>query len=265
MQKLIKNQFFCYPKKQKLSIIYKDIDCLNSRLFNSLSTQISPKNGFLQRLRKSKFGHFLSNLLTSNKIEISFLDSKNVKIGYKNNSKVVLFGFDEENNPVEVYKKNGKGLWDKTSFLGYTLIEKYTKEEYFNKRESIAIALKKRWKEILSGKDLHGDFTHFNILLSPNNIPKFIDDNTCENSKLFDHFYFYSYYLQSLKRCKTISKKDVLEIKINLQSLIKNICSSEDLKGLLSSINTKAAYGLFPLEKEKMKIEFTNFLLSNER
>jgi len=265
MQKLIENQFFCYPKKQRLSIIYKDLDSLQSRLFSNLSAQVSPKNGFLQRVRKTKWGHYLSCLLTSNSIDISFLEKKNVKIGYKNNQKIVLFGFDEKQQPVDVYKKSKESIWEKTPFLGYTLIEEYTKKEYFKKREFIEIALKKRWEEILSGESLHGDFTHFNILVSSGEKTSFIDASKCENSKLYDHFYFYSYYTQCLERCRTVSKKDVLEIKIDLLNLIKNICYSEDLEDLLTSINTKVALGLFSEEKELKKVEFTNFLLDNER
>lgn len=265
MQKIIEHQFFCYPKLQELSVLYKDVNYLNNRLFSSLSIQMSPKNGFLQRIRKTKFGHYLSEFLTQNTISISSLNTPNFCIGYKNGPKLLLFDFDKENNPTAVYKKGTLGNWEKSTFLGYTLIEKYTKQEYFSKREQIAIVLKRRWEEILNGEGLHGDFTHFNVLISAEDKIVFIDANSCENSKLFDHFYFYSYYVQCLERCNTISKKDVFEIKNDLQNLIKTICYSKDLESLLRNISTKEAVGLFPLEKEGKIIEFSNFLLKNER
>ena len=263
MQKLIAQQFFCFPKEQPLSIIYKDINCLKSRLFLALSLQVSPKNGFLLQLRKSKLGHYLSSFLLSSKTTITSLKSENIKIGYINNHKLLLFTFDNNNNPDSVFKKNADGLWLSTPFVGYSVIEEYTKKEYFKKKKFIKLALEKRWQELEKGNNLHGDFTHFNILLSYNNKLTVIDENKCENSKLFDHFYFYSYFIQCLEKCKTISKTHVLEIKKDLQNLTAKICKAKDIKELLVSIDTKKALGID--NKQKKLAEFTNFMLKNER
>lgn len=260
MQKLIEIPFFCYPKKQNLYLFYKDKKVLNNRLFKSLSLQISPKNGFLLRLRKTIVGHYFS-FFTHYKKEKNFvLENQNIKIGYKNNGKLLLFSFDKKNNPKEVYKKNQQNLWNNFPFLGYSIIEKYTKEEYYYKRKFIKKALEKRWKEINNNKGLHGDFTHFNILLSSKKKIFFIDEKKTVNSKLFDHFYFYSYFMQCLSRCKTISPKDILEIKKDLQIIIKNICKVNDKKVLLINLNIEDAIGLSVLEKDKRLIEFSNFL-----
>lgn len=265
MQKLIEHQFFCYPKQQNLSLLYKDANCLKNRLFLALSLQISPKNGFLLQLRKSKFGHFLSCFLPSSKTTMTILENKNIKIGYKNNGKTLLFGFDKNETPVEVYKQNLKGTWEKTPFLGYSIIEEYTKKEYFLKRKFIKSALEKRWQELEKGEELHGDFTHFNILLSADNKLTFIDEKKVLNSKIFDHFYFYSYYMQCLERCKTISENDVLEIKTDLQNLIKTICKVNNKSKFITDLNIKYAVGLQSQNREKSVLEFTDFLFKNER
>ena len=265
MQKLIEHQFFCYPKNQNLSLLYKDANYLKSRLFLALSIQISPKNGFLLQLRKTKLGHFLSYFLPSSKIKCFFLENKSIKIGYKSNGKILLFGFDENENPVEVYKQNANGFWNATSFLGYSIIEEYTKKEYFLKREFIKTALEKRWQALEKGEDLHGDFTHFNILLSADKKVAFIDDKKVVNSKLFDHFYFYSYYVQCLERSKIISDEDVLEIKTDLQKLIKSICKLDSKIAFLTNLNIENAVGLQSKNRERSVLEFTDFFFKNER
>jgi hypothetical protein len=96
----------------------------------------------------------------------------------------------------------------------------------------------------------------------------FIDNKKEENAKLFDHFYFYSYFTHCLERCTTISKSDVFAIKHDLQKLIKNTCEFSSEKELVlntSTINTDTAIGLFPSKREEKLVEFRNFLTNNER
>ena len=264
MQELIETQFFCYPKQQGLGLIYTDVSVLKTRLFKSLSLQISPTESFFLRLRKSKIGHYLSYFLNFKKIKINFKKESNSVLGYVSNGKTILFCFDKNNNPVKVYDKKATNFWQENSFLGYTIIEEYTKKNYFSNRENIISALKKRWKEIEKGEKLHGDFTHFNILVAAKNELIFIDEKKVKNSKLFDHFYFYSYYLQCLERCKTISKNDVLEIKTDLQNLIKKICKFNNQAALLpvlNAINTDDAKGLISSKKEEKLLEFRNIFV----
>lgn len=265
MQKLIEAQFFCYPKNKNLNILYTDKRCLETRLFKALSYQISPKEGFLLRFRKTIFGHYLSKLNKKDKIKIKVLENKNLKIGYKNNEKSIFFEFDKNERPIKVLKKNGDGLFTESDFLGYSLIENYTKNEYFKKRSFIILALEKRWQEILDNKILHGDFTHFNILLSKDKTIHYIDERKVNNSILFDHFYFYSYYIQCLEKCKTIPYKDILEIKLDLQNIIFNICKLDEDIETLKPIKADDAIGLIHFGIEERIKDFLNFLLGNEK
>ncbi len=265
MQKLIDAQFFCYPKNKNLSILYADKTYLKTRLFKALSHQISPKEGLLLRFRKTNFGHFLGKFKKSDVIKVKVPKNINLKIGYKNNEKIIFFEFDKNDAPIKVFKKNKTNLFEESDFIGYSLIENYTKEEYFKKRSFIKLALEKRWQEILDNKKLHGDFTHFNILLSEEKHLHYIDDKRTENSILFDHFYFYSYYSQCLERCKTLSISNVSEIKADLQKLILKTCKLDTLKESLKTIKIEDAIGLNLLERENRLKEFSNFLLRNEK
>jgi hypothetical protein len=255
MQKLIEEDFYCYPKNQSLCIYYTDASILKNRLFKALSLQVSPKEGLLLRFRKTSFGHFLSQLVKPEKITIEIPDNSNCKIIYKNNNNLVFFDFDEI-SPKKVLKKSKENEFLPNKFLGFSLIENYTKEEYFKKRDAIILALEERWGELVSGNKLHGDFTHFNILLSSENKIHFIDKKEVENSILFDHFYFYSYYLQCLEKCKTINKKDVSTIKTDLQKVIFDICNSILVKDTLRSLNLEDAIGLNNRNKEKYLSSF---------
>ena len=265
MQKLIETQFFCYPKNKDLCILYVDKQLLKSRLFKALSLQISPKEGFLLRFRKTNFGHQLGKLNKNDILKIEVPQNKNIKIGYKNNNKIIFFEFDKNDNPIKILKKNESETFTEFEFLGYSIIENYTKKEYHKKRSFIKQALEKRWQEITESKILHGDFTHFNVLLSQENKIHFIDAKKVENSVLFDHFYFYSYFIQCLEKCQTISTKEVLEIKIDLQNIISSILDTNVIKEILNTIKIEDAVGLIPSERKNKFTEFSNFLLKNER
>ena len=263
MQKLIETQFFCYPKNKDLCILYRDIQALDSRLFKALSLQISPKEGFLLRLRKTRIGHFLSSFSTSSKMNAKITLENYIKIGYKNQDKIIYFTLDAMNNPTFILKESSHGIFQNTPFLGYSIIEEYSKNEYFNKREFIKLALQKRWKEVGENTVLHGDFTHFNVLLSLENKLSFIDEKHVKNSKFFDHFYFYSYYFQCLEKCETISNKDVNEIKTDFQNMLCDILKGVDFITNINQIDLKDAIGIS--DKEDKFNEFSNFLLKNER
>lgn len=265
MQKLIDSQFFCYPNNKNLSILYLDKRCLKTRLFKALSYQISSKDGFLLKFRKTNLGHYLSKLSRKDILEFKIPENKNLKIGYKNNDKIIFFEFDENDLPVKVLWKNKDSIFEESDFLGYSLIENYTTKEYYKKRDFIKLALEKRWQQILENKNLHGDFTHFNILISQEQNLHFIDAKKLNNSILFDHFYFYSYYCQCLEKCQTISSSEVAEIKSDLQGIIINICNLDVNKDNLDAINVNDAIGLTQFNREDKMKEFSNFLLKNEK
>lgn len=259
--------FFYFPKEQSICLLYNEPSILKHKLFKSLSIQVTPKNSFLFRFRKSIIGHLIYRLVFRKKLAIESLDTSKIKLGYISSGKKVLFEFDSTNKPSFVFKQDkNSNEWKKEAYLGDTLIEEYSKNEYFKKSKSIEEALKLRWSQLIEGSNLHGDFTHLNILISQENKLIFIDENQIENSIFFDHFYFYSYFIQCLERCKTIKDADVEVIKNNLQGLIKKICKLNDpiiFRDNLNSINFSNARGLFPNQKNRFKLEFINFMLKN--
>lgn len=259
--------FFYFPKEQSICLFYTEPSVLKHKLFKSLSIQVTPKNSFLFRFRKSIIGHFIYSIVFRKKLTIEFLDTTNIKLGYLSAGKKVLFEFDAANNPSFVFKQDkNDDEWKKEAYLGDTLIEEYSKIEYFQKRKSIENTLKMRWNQLVNGSQLHGDFTHLNVLISKEDKLIFIDENQIENSIFFDHFYFYSYFIQCLERCKTIKNTDVEVIKNNLQGLIKKICKLNDpiiFSDNLKRIDVSNARGLFPNQKNRFKLEFINFMLPN--
>ena len=260
MQKLVETQFYCYPKNQDICILYTDVSQLKTKLFKALSLQVSAKEGFLLRFRKTKLGHNLAKQLKPDKIKFETPNNTNLKIAYKNKDKVVFFNFDEQANCFEVIRKETTKTFINAPFLGYSIIEAYSKKEYFKKRDFLIEALKQRWKEVNLDTSLHGDFTHFNVLISDKKNIHFIDKKQVVNSILFDHFYFYSYYIQCLEKCQTISVTDVSAIKKDLQNCIKEICVLDDVELFLNQINTEDAIGLVVSERENWKKEFVNFM-----
>ncbi len=258
MQKLDKNNtmFYCFPKFQNKCLIYSTSDIFENRLFKSLSIQISSKNSLLFRLRTTKLGHLLYKFVFKKRIFLN-TPSENIFLGYRSGKKIILFEFDSLSKPINVFKKNTDNAWEKDSFIGFQLIEEYSKKEYFKKKKHLLEALNTCWNNSCKNKYLHGDFTHFNILLKNDNKPVFIDEKKIENSLLFDIFYFQSYYFQCLENCKTICKKDVLEIKQDFKILVKSVLNNLDktkLAGFINSIDLTNSVGI-KIDQRKSKLE----------
>ena len=264
MHQLISNNklFYYFPKNQNICLLYSNVGVLKTRLFKALSIQVSSKNSFFLRIRKTRVGHFFYNLLFLKRKKLN-LPGKNIQIGYYNNNKLILFEFEKQ-QPIFVYKKNNNS-WVKLPFLGYSLIESYSKNEYFKKKKNIEEVLAHRWKQIMDGQSLHGDFTHFNILINDKDKFVFIDEKKVSNSPLFDIYYFQSYYFQCLENCKTISKKNTLEVKRDFNHIVKNVLKYTDEKDLIKYVNlidNSFAFGLITEQKEKRFEEFKSLILS---
>ena len=142
----------------------------------------------------------------------------------------------------------GNSEWRKNDFLGYQLISEYTVNEFNQKRNLIFKALKIHWNAV--SKDLlniHGDLTHFNILYNEQGKLLFIDKKSINHSKLYDFFYFYSYYKQCTSNCTTLSNSDKKLIINDLRCIIKNICiyeSDEKLRMDYSNMNIPEVHAL---------------------
>jgi len=112
------------------------------------------------------------------------------------------------------------GRWRKEKFIGYPLIEAYTSEELERKISAIKELLSFHWIE---AKEVHGDFTHFNILIDSDRNFHFIDQKQTPNPKLFDLFYFYAYLRQCLERCTTLSSAKTKKLIQSLEQVISEV------------------------------------------
>jgi len=138
---------------------------------------------------------------------------------------LVFFELDEDNTPINVWRKSGDMSWVKEKFIGFQLISLYTLANFKIRCLYIEKAFSIHWKNLNKNTVVHGDFTHFNILVDINEKINFIDDKSHVNSRLFDFFYFYSYLEQCLERCQTITKVDKSIILNKLEEMIIKVCS----------------------------------------
>ena len=248
--------FNCFPRKQKgIFLVYSRYNEFKSRLFNDLVIQVSPKNSVWFRLLRTRIGFLLTSIL---RIKIEVPSEKHNYIGILKGNNIILFEMIND-TPTYVWRKNEMSQWIKESFLGYQLLSEYTVQEFNDKSKLIEEAFKFHWESLQDNKLVHGDFTHFNILLGANNKPHFIDEKSHQNSKLFDFFYFYSYLQQCLERCKTINYVEKESILLSLGKMILQVCNytvKTDLFNDIKAINFPKEWGLIDNDKEKYVLNF---------
>ena len=255
--------FNCFPRKQKgIFLIYSSYNVFKSRLFNDLVIQASPKNSIWFRLLRTNVGFLLASILRY-KIQVP---SKNHNyIGILKGSNKILFEMIK-NKPVYVWRKNESSNWVKEDFLGYQLISEYTAQEFDAKSQLIEKALKAHWASLKESKFVHGDFTHFNILVDINDKIHFIDDKSHINSKLFDFFYFYSYLNERLCRCQTINYIDKEVILEKLGVMIVKVCNyslESDFFNDVKDINVPEECGLRNEDKQTYILNFQERIISS--
>ena len=110
---------------------------------------------------------------------------------------------------------------------------------------------------------VHGDLTHFNILVNDNLNISFIDQKTHENSPLFDFFYFNAYLKSSINRNSVLTFKDKLKLEQIVNEIIYAVCDYSDKKKLdkdLSAIYIPDKYSNISVSLSKRLKEFKNLL-----
>ena len=253
-------KFNCFPKKQNgIFLIYSNYHIFNSRYFNDLIIQSSPKNSIWFRLLNTNIGFLLSSLF---KYEIEVPNNNNEYVGIIKGDKKILF---EMNNttPKYVWREDGEKKWIKEKFFGFQLISVYTLEEFQLKLSLIEKAFQLHWNNLISDENVHGDFTHFNILQNKQEII-FIDRKSHKNSRLFDFFYFHSYFKQCLERCNTISLEDTNLILESLEDTILGVCNFKDLSAFIIECNKIMLpdhWGLNKIDKQNYLISFSKVLV----
>lgn len=259
--------FFCFPYNAKYKILYTNYKDFNLLLFKSLRNKVTRRNTWRVRLRQFKLIDIIIRKFT--KIKIKVPDS-NIRLVYYNGKKYVCFQYKGD-LPCKVYHINGEGtIIRKENFKGYPIVSKYKVEEV--KKDLIFKFLNNHWQKLkmqnrnmIVVDNLHGDLTHFNVLVNESKIQT-IDKKSIFNSILFDHFYFYSYLLQAFEDYRSINKDKTIQIKEILDSIYKKIFYNEDkvfLKKALNAINLEDAVGLRSCQrKEKYFNIFYNLILN---
>lgn len=254
-------KFNCFPKKQKGTfLIYSNYHIFKTNLFNDLVLQSSPKNSIWFRLFRSYLGFLLSSIL---QYKIQVPDSNNEYIGIIKGKKKILFEMDNT-TPKYVWREYEDNNWIKEKFFGFQLISVYTLEEFQLKLSLIEKAFQLHWSNLLTDKYVHGDFTHFNILLGIEQEIVFIDRKSHKNSNLFDFFYFYSYFKQCLERCNTISLDDTNLILDSLEDTILSVCDFKDVSSFVLECNEIMLpnhWGLNEEDKQNYLIIFSKLLV----
>ena len=253
-------KFYCFPRQQRLMILYKDPSMFKTDLFQSLYIQMSAKNSKLFRMRRSSSGHFLSRLISSSTI-ISDVPTKSVSLGYQSRDKIILF--EPNAGTYNIWSRAlNSDVWSNSSFLGYPIVYKYDKEHILGRLPIIKRALSDHWEDLKKNgaSHLHGDFTHFNILINERNAINYIDQKTTSNNILFDHFYFYNYLLQCLTLCETLSSSDRSDILNRIKDFFRNSEMNQinSFEEMIDDINLDECWGLRPRFKNLAKKNFLN-------
>ena len=248
-------KFNCFPRKQARYLVYSNYKVFKSRLFTDLILQSSPRGSIFYRLLESRIGYYISCIFQYSLI----MPNNNPNyIGIIKENRFILFEMDNNNLPINVWRKVDNKDWTQESFIGFQLLSEYSLVQFNKKYLLIKEAFIKHWKQLQQDKIVHGDFTHFNILVDLNSKVYFIDSKPHVNSKLFDFFYFYSYLNQCLCICPIshIDKEMILE---QLELLIIKVCKytlESDFLNDTREINFPEKWGLRNKNKETYILNF---------
>jgi len=249
-------KFNCFPKKQRFFLVYSSYLVFRSQFFSDLILQSSPKNSIFYRFLKSSFGFCASSFW---KFHIEVPTKESNYVGIIKDAAIILFEMKNE-KPVYVWRKNNKKEWEKEKFIGYQLLSEYSLKEFDQKYETIEKALQLHWN-YLDNEDsqVHGDLTHFNILVDDFKNIFFIDQKPHPNSRLFDFYYFYAYLIQCISSCNTLENKSRIMITANIESILKKVClynSKQDLLKDYESIVIPDQCGIQNQNKKKYLNDF---------
>lgn len=250
--------FFNFPWKQNRYLVYSSYKVLKSDFFNDISLQLTPKDSLFFRFLRHRVGFLLSSLKRQN---IDVPNQAADYLGIIKEETIILFEYSK-GKPVWVWRKNN-GNWEKEAFIGRQLISEYSVKEFQSKYSIMRSILQSHWSDVTANLlNIHGDFTHFNILIDEKNKVHLIDKKSSNHSKIFDFFYFYSYLIQAVERNTTLSKTDLNIIVSDIQKIIKDVCiynSVNEMNDDLDNMRIPISHGLE--DATKRKEEFLNFLL----
>ena len=201
----IRKKFFYFPFKRIPYVLYDSYEVTQTTLFISLFYKLSHnlvKYRFLRILLKLSFYRFFTQITIS-------VPNDRIKIIYYGYENKIFFEFSGQHiNDIScIYSKYGN-KYIKEPFSGYPVYYKLSSPK-INHKKQMKTFLMKHWRDLKSKRaKLHGDLTMFNILIKGERVIS-IDKKVVTNSIIFDHFYFYSYFMQIVadKNRKSISNQ----------------------------------------------------------
>lgn len=256
----MKKRMFCFPKRQSRCLLYQSKIAFESRLFSDLILQASPKNSLFFRFRNSYLGYLISFLF---KEEIQVPDVDLEYIGLKKDTKIVLFEI-KGGQPVKVWRPSADDNWIAEPFLGFQIISEYSAKELIQKKTLIKKAFQAQKKRNQDSGKNHGDFTHFNVLYKNDSEIVFIDQLNTQNSPLFDFFYFYSYFKQSIDRRRSLSEATKREMLGTLEDIITEVCiydNEVEFRKDYESLVIPEISGILEKNKNKYVSEFSKIFV----
>jgi len=237
-------KFYYFPYKiDPPYILYDSEDILKSNLFRALLSKIG-SNSIKLRIRKNKFVSCLVKWLYKTNINVP---NRNIRIIYHGFDNNIFFEFYNESKKVKKVYLEEKGKLEVMEFFGVPPFYDFYGDKIKNAK-LLKKFLQNHWDDLKHNRTkLHGDLTIFNILLKNNKI-KLIDHYPVNNSKIFDHFYFYFMFLQKIYAWKGNSLKNKNKIKKALEDMYAAIFineSKDELVKLVEQIKVEDAKGLW--------------------
>jgi hypothetical protein len=248
-----KTLYLFSPPWKKVKIYFDCTETLDTDLLKVLTQKTLPR--WYIEIRSIK----LFNPFFKTK---SFVPEKNTFVKYRGYDSEIYFYYERENIKV-IRKENGEYV--KEEFLGYPIHWDFSLDSLPN-NELLTDLLKNIWLGLKNGDmDIHGDLTHYNILVNKNGDITIIDEKKVSKDTpyIFDLFYFYAYFLH---RASLYGKRNIYED--ILKTIYTEIFKGEE-RNILKDIE-KIPLKDFPFSKEekvfnKWKRDFTLFLRSNLR
>lgn len=242
-----KTFYLLSPPYKKANLLFVKKEIQESKLFKSLAFKLAPQ--WYIKLRKCNF----LNLFLKERISVPNEETFLIYNGY--DSKVFFY---EQNGQIRVKRAIG-GEYKEEDFLGYQIHWDFTLKEIpsLNLLKEI---LRNHWQNLKEdNSNIHGDFTHSNILVDENNKVSIIDKKEVSSKTpiINDLFYFFSYFLHRAK----IYKKDLI-YEEKLKDVFRDILK-KDTEYLKTIDDLEITNFHFSKEKETFiywKLRFKNFL-----
>ena len=242
-------RFFYYPFPRKRALLYTDRDVLRSELFRALDCKLFPENPPVLKLRRGACAS-LAEVLFRKHCDVPAAEVSLIYLGYESN---VYFALDAAGCPARVWRERDAAVKEE-AVLGMPVFF----DPAAGEPDSILKLkefLRQHWINLRAGGSLHGDLTHFNILLSQQGVVSAIDQRPpLQTASLSDHFYFYAYLLRAVRRYRPASDARHEQVKAVLDGLMKSVFSYESPEYLREQL-TLVKPELFPVSMEETALE----------